>query len=160
MVDPHATASTPADHVIACVGYGETAARAAQWAASYAEGVGLPLTLLHVVTHRPLFPLDSPVDMLGSYLGDDISAEWARSELDELRDQVAARHPDLDITCVIEHGSAVGSVLDAGESADLVVVGKRHEGIISRHLIGPRLQRLVARGVSPTAVVPSCVQIS
>ena len=74
-------------------------------------------------------------------------------------DEVSSRHTDLEVTALVEHGSAVTSMLDASESADLVVVGKRHEGLISRHLIGPRLQRLVARGVSPTAVVPSCVDL-
>jgi nucleotide-binding universal stress UspA family protein len=157
VVGPDAPSASETDRVIVCVGYGQTAATAAQWAAGYAADAGLPLTLLHVVTHRPLFPLDSPVDMVGSYLGDDISMEWAQSELDELRDDVLSNHPELDVSTLIEHGSAVASVLDASGQADAVVVGKRHEGIVSRHLIGPRLQRLVARGVSPTIVVPSCV---
>lgn len=160
VVSRHASDQPKVGRVIACVGYGDTAARAAEWGAAYADDRGLPLTLLHVISHRPLFPLDSPVDMVGSYLGSDISGDWAQSELDTLRDELVLRHPDLDITTVVEHGSAVESVLDASAPADLVVVGKRHEGIVSRHLIGPRLQRLVARGVSPTAVVPSCFEAS
>lgn len=155
VVNPQGSGWQHADRVIAWVGYGETAARAAAWAAAYAADRGFSLTLLHVVSHRPVFPLDSPVDMVGSYLGADVSEAWARAELDSIRDELLSDHPDLDITTIVEHGSTVESVLDAGENADLVVVGKRHEGIVSRHLIGPRLQRLVARGVSPTAVVPS-----
>ncbi len=155
VVSPDGGAVVEMDHVIASIGYGETAEAAARWAGDFAAGNELPLTLLHVITNRPLFPLDSPVDMVGSYLGRDIATDWAQSELETVRDGIVGHHPELPVDVLVEHGSAVDSIIDSSDRSDLVVVGKRHAGAVSRHIIGPRLARLVARGVATTVVVPS-----
>ena len=140
--------------VVACVGYAEAAATATRWAADYAQARQLPLVLLHAVAYRPMFPLDSASDVLASYLGAGVSAEWARSELEELAGELGSSHPELEITTHVDTDSVVKAVERAGQNAELVVLGKRH-GEAFVDIIGtPRLRRLVARSRFPTAVVP------
>ena len=141
--------------VVACVGYGEPATAAAHWAADFATERSLPLVLLHAVAYRPVFPIDSASDVLASYLGAGVSAEWALDELSSLAEDVQARYPDLAISTHVDCTSVIKAVQHAGQTAELVVLGKRsNEEFL--HTIGtPRLRRLVARSRFPTAVVPT-----
>jgi nucleotide-binding universal stress UspA family protein len=140
--------------VVACVGYGEPATAAAEWAASYADKQQLPLVLLHSVAYRPIFPFDAASDVLASYLGTGVSIAWAQDELRELAQELAVTYPDLEISTHVDSTSVIRSVRNAGETAELVVLGKR-SGEEFLHALGtPRLRRLVARADFPTAVVP------
>lgn len=140
--------------VVACVGYDEPALAAATWAADFAEEQGRPLVLLHSVAYRPVFPIDSPIDVLASYLGRDVSVEWAEEELNGLATELAASHPDLDISTHVLCSSVIHAVQAAGENAELVVLGKRSEEEFIYIIGTPRLRRLVSRSDFPTAVVP------
>ena len=142
--------------MLACVGYGAAANQAVEWAAAYAEATSRPLHLFHAVSDRPVYPLDSPVDMLGSYLGPGIDLAWAAEDLKATRDELRGRWPDLTITAAVVQGSAVGAILAAADGSDLVVVGKPHGAPFFRAPISPRLYQLLARTTRSTAVVPSC----
>jgi nucleotide-binding universal stress UspA family protein len=142
--------------VLACAGYGKATTQAMEWAASFASITGRSLELLHAVSDRPLYPLDSPIDVLGSYLGPGVDLAWATEDVRVARDELAGRWPDLAITATVVQGSVVGSILDASERADLVVVGKPHDAPFYRATISPRLYQLLARSTRSTALVPSC----
>lgn len=141
--------------VIACVGYGAASDEAARWAADYAVSAGLPLTLLHVVGHRPMFPHDSLSDTIASYFGPDVSLEWAQMDLDAMKDELLQRRPSLTIDAEVELGFTVRSIQAVSAGADLVVVGKRSATPLVRGTIAPRLQQLVVRMAAPVAVVLS-----
>ncbi len=143
--------------VVACVGYDEPAEAASTWAADFAEEQGLPLVLLHSVAYRPMFPIDSPIDVPASYLGRDVSVEWAKEELGQLAAKIGATHPDLQISTHVEYSSVIDAVRSAGEHAELVVLGKRSEEEFLSTIGTPRLRRLVSRTRFPTAVVPTAV---
>ena len=157
---PEATAASEARvsdrTIVACVGYGKASDHAAEWAAAYAARHDLALHLLHVVGVRPMFPSDSPVDTVASYLGPEVSLDWAKSDLEGLAKRLGREHPDLVVDTEVELGSAVHTIADATVGADLVVLGKRHRGKLSKHIIGPRLHRLIVRIPAPVAVVPLC----
>ncbi len=142
--------------VVVGVSYGPASDRAAAWASDYAAARDRPLHLLHTVSYRPVFPIDSPVDTLGSFLGPEVTVNWATADLDGMRDQILARHPGLDVSTRVEVGSAVRALIDAGVDAEVVVVGKRQGDQVLRRTISPRLRQLIARASCPTAVVPSC----
>jgi nucleotide-binding universal stress UspA family protein len=141
--------------VVACVGYGDPASTASNWAADYAEAMDLPLVLLHSVAYRPVFPIDSPADMLASYLGSDVSVQWATEELESMARELRSARPDLEISTHVESTSLVRSVREAGETAEIVVLGKRSDEEFLHTIGTPRLRRLVARAHFPTAVVPA-----
>lgn len=141
--------------VVACVGYGAPASAATRWAAEFADERGLPLVLLHAVAYRPIFPVDSASDVLASYLGTGVSASWARDELSEIAAELIADRPSLSVSTHVDFGSVPKAVRHAGETAEIVVLGKR-SGEEFLHTIGtPRLRRLIARSRFPTAVVPA-----
>ncbi len=142
--------------VLACVGYGDATEQAAMWAADYAAWRGLPLSLLHVVGYRPLFPADSPSDMLASYFGQDTLLQWATEDLDEIKRRVAARQPDVATTTTVDVGFAVRAILAAAHDAELVVLGKRQANPALRHMTSPRIHRLVSKLATTVVVVPSC----
>ena len=141
--------------VVAGFSYGRASLHAARWAADYADAGGHPLRLLHVISPRPIFPLDAPEDMMSSYLGPEVPAEWAKAELESVKAGLLTLHPDLVIETVVDFGSTFDALTLAGSGAELVVVGKRHGNALTQAVIGPRLHHLVARGEFPTAVVPS-----
>lgn len=157
VVKPYAS-DRPAEErpVVACVGYGEASTEAALWAADYAAAAGLPLRLLHAVGYRPMYPADSPSDTLASYLGSDVAIDWARSDLDDLCEQILDRQPDLTVTTFVDRGPAVASIETASAEAELVVLGRRHSGRITRSVISPRIQQSVVRAMAPVAIVPLC----
>lgn len=146
----------PCGPVVACVGYGDATEAAAMWAADYAHARGLPLSLLHVVGYRPIFPADSPSDMLASYLGGDLLHQWAAEDLDEIRERVCEGRSDLVVTTTVDVGSASRAIVDAAVGAELVVLGKRRDNAALRTFISPRIHQLIVKAPSTVAVVPSC----
>ena len=145
--------------VVAAIGYGDPTEAAVNFAATYAHSIERPMVLLHAVSRRPLYPIDSPVDMLGSYLGPGVDHEWAAADLAARREEILERFPDLDISTRTVPGSAVHAILHvaagsgSGQPAEIVAVG--HPS--SRHLPpSPRLYQVVARAKWPTVIVPSC----
>ena len=145
-----------AGRVVACVGYGEATREAARWAADHATATGAGLTLLHAIGPRPIVPFDSPSDTLASYLGSDVSQEWAQADLDDLEGELRERHPDLDIVTVVARGLATRIIAAAGTTAELIVVGRRDHPGPTRMFVSPRIQQAVARSAAPVAVIPTC----
>ncbi len=142
--------------VLACVGYGDATEKAAMWAADYAARRGLPLSLLHVVGYRPLYPADSPSDMLASYFGQDTLLQWATEDLEDIERRVTARRPDVATTTKVDVGFAVRAILAEADGAELVVLGRREGSPALRHMTSPRVHRLVAKLAATAVVVPSC----
>ncbi|MEL7157009.1 MAG: universal stress protein [Actinomycetota bacterium] len=156
----HGSATPIGGAVIAGVGYGRSADAVTAWAARYAQSAGCPLELHHAVSHRPLFPVDAPTDMIGSYLGAGLDREWAVEDLQDLADDLAAQRPGLSVTATVTAGSAVRTVIAAAEAgqrrAELVVVG-RPPGPAARRLpISGRTRQIIAGAPCPTVVVPVC----
>lgn len=154
--------STRAGPVIGCVGHGQPAEAAAEWAAHYAAESDRSLVLLHAVSNRPIYPIDSLIDVLGSYLGPGVDVSWAIEDLDSLRDELVADHPDLDVQTTVVRGSAVRAILEAGRgqalggAAELVVLGRGPVPAASPLPRTPRLHQVIARSTCPIAVVPAC----
>lgn len=141
--------------IVACVGYGPPAETAAIWAAALADEVGEDLTLLHVVGHRPIYPADSPSDTLGSYLGPDVLMQWVGQDLDHLRSEVIAAHPDVSVDTTVEVGPVARSLVAAGRAASTLVVGRRTGCGVFRGFLSPRIQQVIARASSTIAVIPT-----
>ncbi len=148
--------SDRAGTVVACVGYGDATEQAAAWAAGYAANHGFDLELLHVVGYRPIFPADSPSDMLASYFGPETLRRWAQEDVEEIRARLSRGQPNLPITATVDVGFASKAIVAASVGVELVVVGKRTENLALRSLISPRIHLLIAKAATSVAVVPSC----
>jgi nucleotide-binding universal stress UspA family protein len=126
----------------------ERARRAALWAAREARLKGRPLTLVHAIL--------PPVTTGGLGVGLPPSLEL----IDELERQaaeqlgaLAAELGNLDMTTVVRIGAPSGVLLEASESADLVVVGSRGRGGFAGLLLGSVGAQVAAHAECPVAVV-------
>ncbi len=145
--------SEPA-RLVACVGYGRAADSALGWAARHAQAHDLTLELVHVVGFRPIAPVDSPSDMLASYLGPETSVEWATDDLEDKRKLIQANHPDLTITCHVSRGSVVKRIVEHAKGAELVVLGEGHTAPFTRNLWASRTMGIIAGTDAAVAVIP------
>ncbi|ODQ84802.1 universal stress protein [Mycolicibacterium holsaticum] len=122
------------------------------WAAREAALRGIALTLVNVInpiiTTSPHVPL--PVDlqqwqqeMVGRYIDDAV----------ELVDSLAADRRPAKVNKEVFFGSTVPTLVDISETADMVVVGNRGRGAVSRLLLGSVTSGLVHRAHCPVAVI-------
>lgn len=143
-----------AGRVLVAVGYGEEVNPAIAWAADHAQKFDHSLELCHVVGFRPMVPLDSPTDMLASYLGGSMPVDLALSELEDHAEEVGQRYPDLEIVVSVERGSVVRQILARSQDAALVVLGQSRVEPLTRNLIASRTLGIVSQLATSVAVVP------
>lgn len=141
--------------VLAGVGYGSSSDAASEWAAQYAATVDLPLELMHVVSRRPIFPIDSPTDMLASYFGGSLPDEWAESELESRMEELRLENPDVFIRTRVVRGGAIDELTNRGVHADLIVIGRGHADSITRNVLGSKTKKLLTHATGATAIVPA-----
>jgi nucleotide-binding universal stress UspA family protein len=136
--------------VVVGVDDSRSARQALRWAARQARDLQFPLEVLHAWTVPPPVHADGVRVDAAPFLQDAEATlrgaiDWLRSsgeELPEVRPQLVAR-------------STVDALLDAGENADLLVVGSRGRGGFTGLLLGSVSQRCVQRASCPIAVVPA-----
>ncbi len=124
---------------------------AIEWAANDALLRGIPLTVVYVLPpYDAGLWLDIPVP--GEFLearnvrGDEITAEGMRIARDATGDKIAVS------THTVE-GNAVSALVDLSKDADMIVIGCRGLGAISRTLLGSVSSGLLHHAHCPVAVV-------
>ena len=152
---PDVTDASEPGRVVVCVGYGQAADSALGWAARHADAHDLILDLVHVVGFRPIAPMDSPTDMLASYLAPETSVEWALEELEDKRGLIQANHPELTINCDVARGSVVKRIIERAQGAELVVLGEGHTTPFTRNLWASRTMGIIAGTSAAVVVVPA-----
>jgi nucleotide-binding universal stress UspA family protein len=87
-----------------------------------------------------------------------VDFEAMHREIDELQNRaiqwIRGHFPDLEITAERIDGSPVQVLLEAGESADLVVVGTRGRGGLRGMLLGSISQGVLHSSQNPVMIVP------
>lgn len=126
--------------VVAGVDGSDTALGGARWAADYAAGHGLALTLLHAIPRLDwhFAGADAPADLESGPNGDAVLAAAA--------EEVRAAHPDLEIRTAAVKGSVASVLADASESARLLVVGT---GAAEHRTLGGHATRIAHRAQCP-----------
>ncbi|GEO94324.1 universal stress protein [Kocuria turfanensis] len=121
-------------------------------AARYAQRHGTGLTLVTVVPEAASVPTGS-ADL------DRAVREQLTEPAQALVDQVAAGvredHPGLDVETYVFSGTPADQLVQAGRTADLVVVGSRGYGGFRGLLMGSVSQAVLNEGGSPVMVVPT-----
>lgn len=69
-------------------------------------------------------------------------------------DEVAAWYADLDVTVRVEPGSAVETLLEESETAEVVVVGRRGAGGFASLLLGSTALHVAAHAHCPVLAIP------
>lgn len=125
-----------------------TADRAMAWAAAEARVHGRRLTLLHAL----LPPVATGGLGMGLPPSLDLIDALERQAKDHL-DQIAAGMSDLAVNTVVSIGAASAVLLEASETADLVVVGSRGRGGFRGLLLGSVGAQVAAHASCPVAVI-------
>lgn len=128
------------------VGYdgSEEGIRALDWAADEARARGLPLTVVHAWDVY----LGSPVAMPMVDLG-DIAQQTLDGGVDHLRKQA----PDVSVRGVLVSGQAAAKLIEAGKSADLMVLGSRGLGGFAGLVLGSVSAQVAAHTPCPVVIV-------
>ncbi|MEV7414524.1 universal stress protein [Streptomyces sp. NPDC089919] len=118
---------------------------AARWAAREAERRRLGVRLVHAWLWQPsAFPVVP-----------DREEETRRAEavLREAADELAARHPELDVSADVVPDLAPHALLRASEQAGLLVLGSRGHGVLAGFLLGSYGQQVIAEARCPVVSV-------
>jgi nucleotide-binding universal stress UspA family protein len=135
----------PAREIVVGVDGSECALRAVRWAAREAAVRNAPLRIIHAA----------------SYLGRRGVAGAPPPELARARQitgqaYTVARHTERGVRTSTEvvPGDAIGTLLRAAASAQLVVLGSSTPGVADELVLAPVAARLAARSPQPVVVVP------
>lgn len=137
---------------------GSSASNAAvAWATRDAAMHNMPLTLVHMVV--PVIPTASPVASPEFVVGTDFF-KWQEDQavrvLEDARRTVAESSDGAApamVHSVVLHGGAVATLVDLSKDADMIVVGSRGLGAMSRALLGSVGTGLVHHAHCPIAVI-------
>ncbi|MFJ4868488.1 universal stress protein [Streptomyces sp. NPDC088757] len=120
---------------------------AADWAAREALHRGLPLRLAHAWRWEPLdLPLAQDPEAQGR-------AAWA--VLRGAEEEIARRHPDLELSAEVLPDTPVTALLGTGERAEMLVIGSRGHGPVAGFLLGSYGQQIIAGATRPVVAVRS-----
>jgi nucleotide-binding universal stress UspA family protein len=121
-------------------------------AGRYAARHGAGLVLITVVPETLSMPTGSAD--LDRAVREQLT-EPARSLVDQVAESVREDHPDLDVETFVLSGLPADQLVEAGRSADLVVVGSRGYGGFRGLLMGSVSQAVLNEGEGPVMVVPT-----
>jgi nucleotide-binding universal stress UspA family protein len=132
------------------VGYdgSDTATRAVAWAAVEAASRGRGLVLVHAV----MPPVTSGGLGVGLPPSLDLIEQLEAQAKDQL-ESVASTFVGVDVTSLVSVGAPSAVLLEASESADLVVVGSRGRGGFTGLLLGSVGAQVAAHAECPVAVI-------
>jgi nucleotide-binding universal stress UspA family protein len=133
--------------VLAGVDGSECAAAAADWAAREAALRGVPLRLLHASPKLPGTTVPRPALDRLHLLG----VQLMQRTVEDLAD----RHPDLEVEGGQSDENPVDALLGAAHDAGLVVVGTRGTGGFADLAVGSVALRMAAAAPCPVVLVPT-----
>lgn len=130
-------------------------AAALDWALAQAVRTSQPLTAVRAYT-LPSYGVDYPAGtVLADAMADIVGREQelAQTALDESRARVQGADA-VDATAVAAMGAPSQELLKAAQDADLVVVGSRGAGALSRAVLGSVSSSVLHHASLPVVVVP------
>jgi nucleotide-binding universal stress UspA family protein len=141
--------STPdARPVVVGVDGAPGSAGALRFAITEARHRGAELHLVHVLpSYPPVWPIEPVAPAELNAIGTGI--------LERAAAQVRLAAPDLEITTELGHGPRSAAIVDAGQGAQLVVVGRETRRGVERALTGTTTAGVAARASCSVVVVPS-----
>ena len=107
---------------------------------------------VHVVRAWSLTTAPSPAAATGGFIPP--MEEWEQAVADQLRQHVAeVAAAGVDVTCHVVHAAPSRALVEASDTADLVVVGARGQGGFRGLLLGSVSNQVVEHAHCPVTVV-------
>lgn len=129
-------------------------AAALAWALEHARRCGVPVTAVRAWTDTLAVGYAGGAVLAGAAEQAEAAArEHVELAVKEARSAVVGGD-DVEVRVVAVHGSAAAVLADASRTADLVVVGSRGHGALSRAVLGSVSASVLHHSHGPVAVVP------
>jgi nucleotide-binding universal stress UspA family protein len=137
------------------VGVSEPTRVAIRWAMSRAGATGSGLLLVHALGHRSLFRTDGLFDVLAYHLDPKVIPEWVEDDLAALALEIQEQTGEqVEMTLSVDPGRIGARLVEAGERARLLVIGRGEPPFLRRRVMAPYLRHAIAHAPCPVAVVP------
>lgn len=154
--DPLQSPSDETAPVLVAVDFTPDSEAAVVWGSDFAQKVGVPLQVLHVV--------HDPGEAPGSYRSEDKDAlrpmvDVAAEMMSRFLDKLSAEHPELPIIAkaqpVLITGIPATRILEVAEQngARMIVMGSRGRTGLPHLLLGSKAQRVVQLSPIPVTIV-------
>lgn len=141
--------------VVVGVGAVSATEAAIRWALAQPEAVAGGLLLVHAYGARSVFRPDGWLDVLAYFLDPTVLPEWVEEDLLDLADRVSEETGvDVEVNVSVGTGRAGARLVDAGEGAGLLVVGRGEPPFVREHTIAPYLHHAIVHAPCPVVVVP------
>lgn len=149
-------ARTDGRPVVVGVGVSHGTRAALRWAIARADIARRGLVLAHAHGPRSLFRPDGWLDVLAYHLDPRVLPEWIERDLEELGEQlVAETGADVEVSVSVEPGRTGPRLVEAGEEASLLVIGRGEPPFVRNHAIAPYLRHAISHAPCPIVVVPA-----
>lgn len=141
--------------VVVGVGHGEATEAAIWWATQLADDRDLPIGLIRATGDSPIFQSNGLVDVLGYYLSPADRQDWTTRDVARLARAVQENSDrQLSIDVDVRAGLPALQLVEASETAGLLVVGQHWSAISRGHHISQPLRYLLGHASGVVAVVP------
>jgi nucleotide-binding universal stress UspA family protein len=151
--DPESATGVP---VAVGVGVAEPTRAAIRWAMKRAGVTGSGLLLVHALGHRSLFRSNGLLDVLAFHLDPTVIPGWVEEDLLALAEEIRAETGEsVEMTISVDPGRIGARLVEAGERARLLVIGRGEPPLLRRHVLAPYLHHAIVHAPCPIAVVPT-----
>jgi nucleotide-binding universal stress UspA family protein len=113
------------DTIVVGVGQSQASTAAMRWAANYANARHVRVAVVKAVSARPTLSSEGLFVLLAHFLDPSVLHRWAQDDADQFAEELQRlTHAETDITTTIVDGSAGARLVEAGQHAALLVIGR------------------------------------
>ena len=149
--DPAGTAGRP---VAVGVGVARGTRAAVDWIRDHVGLAQGGLLLVHALGPRSLFRPDGWLDVVAYHLDPSVLPTWIEDDLEELAEQIGGGD-GIAVEVVVGPGPTGARLLEAAETASLLVVGRGEPTFVRERTMAPYLRRAITHAPCPIVVVPA-----
>ena len=142
--------------IIVGVGHGEATEAAVRWAAQLADERDLAVGLVRATGEGPVFQVDGLLSLLAYYIDPSKRLEWTTEDLADFADEVQAMTThELAVGVSAPAGLPAVRLVDASETAALLVIGHHRSVITGQPHTTQPLRHALTHASCPVAVIPA-----
>lgn len=149
--DPTRTLGRP---VAVGVGVARGTRAAVDWVRGQPDLISDGLVLVHAIGPRSLFRPDGWIDAVAYHLDPGVVPSWIEEDLDALAEQLGD-DGGFEVDVVVGPGPTGSRLLEAAETASLLVVGRGEPTFVRERVMAPYLRRAITHAPCPVVVVPA-----
>jgi nucleotide-binding universal stress UspA family protein len=127
-----------------------------RWTLTHPTLVRNGLLLVHAYGPRSIFRPEGWLDVLAYHLDPTVLTEWVEEDLLDLARRLQTETgTDVSVTVSVQPGRTGPRLVDAGEAAGMLVVGRAEPPFIRSRTIAPYLRHAIVHAPCPVVVVPA-----